>query len=58
MRNPTEGLESTSLTASTASREEEERYRRLTAENEDLKKQIAEVKYTNIISGLVGKPLN
>ena len=44
MRNPREGLETTSLTDSTASREEEERHHRLLQENDDLKKQIAEVR--------------
>ncbi len=43
VRNPRDGMESTSLTDSTASREEEERHRRLVCENENLKKQIAEV---------------
>ena len=44
MHNPTDGVESTSLTDSTASREEEERHHRLTSENDELKKQIAEVR--------------
>ena len=46
VRNPRDGMESTSLTDSTASREEEERHRRLVCENENLKKQIAEVSVT------------
>ena len=43
VRNPHEGMESAALTDSTVSREEEERHNRLLAENDDLKKQIAEV---------------
>ena len=44
MNNPHEGQESASLTNSAAGQQEEEqRHRRLMAENEDLKKQIAEV---------------
>ena len=46
VRNPRDGMESTSLTDSTASREEEERHRRLVSENENLKKQVAEVSVT------------
>ena len=49
MRNPRDGMESTSLTDSTASREEEERHRRLLCENENLKKQIAEVSYMFLV---------
>ena len=60
MRNPRDGMESTSLTDSTASREEEERHRRLLCENENLKKQIAEVSYMFLIgcTGIIIKFLN
>ena len=49
LHNPTEGSESAALTGSDSSREEEERYNRLVAENEDLKSQIAEVKIQLIL---------
>jgi gamma-aminobutyric acid type B receptor len=43
VHNPHEGAESTALTDTNATREEEERHNRLLQENEDIKKQIAEV---------------
>ncbi|XP_074654114.1 gamma-aminobutyric acid type B receptor subunit 1-like [Tubulanus polymorphus] len=42
IRHPNEGMECATLTDSLASREEEERHQRLLAENEELKKQIAQ----------------
>jgi gamma-aminobutyric acid type B receptor len=47
VRHPQESTESTALTDALANREEEERHQRLLAENEEFKKQIAEVRGTD-----------
>ena len=44
MKNSQDGADSRTLTETSTSHEEEERYRRLLLENEELKRQIAEVR--------------